>query len=217
MNFIRSLRNYSLTLVLTALFLGTWIVQVFTGLDVYNEDRVQHGQTAVELGTYLCTGHFIEATGENWESEFLQMGLFVMLTVFLFQKGSSESHDPDAPDVPEVPVTADSPWPARAGGWWAAWYRHSLGTTFLLLFLASWSLHLVGGWMDENDQRAWHHEVATNLWGYAASARFWFESMQNWQSEFLSLVAMVFLSVYLREAGSAESKPVNMPHAAHEL
>lgn len=209
----RFFRHNGLTLVLATLFLVTWVAQAVTGWEVYNEERVEHGLAgAVAFGPYLLTGHFLEATGENWESEFLQMGLFVLLTACLFQKGSPESHDPDVPEEPEPPITRRSPWPMRAGGWWAVWYRSSLGSTFLLLFFAAWCLHAVGGWMDENEQRLAHHLAGASFGDYLGSARFWFESMQNWQSEFLSLVAMVFLSVYLRQKGSAESKPVTMPH-----
>lgn len=210
----RLIRNHGLTLVLLALFLLTMTGQWLSGWCTYNDDQIDHGRLGISLWQYLGTGHFLEATGENWESEFLQMGLFVVLTAFLFQKGSPESHDPDAPEDPH-PVTERSPWMVRRGGWWLALYRYSLGLAFLLLFLVSWMMHALGGWNENNSERLLHGQPPSSLGGYLLSARFWFESLQNWQSEFLSLVAMVYLSVYLRHEGSAESKPVAAPHDEH--
>jgi hypothetical protein len=210
----RVLRNNGLSLVLLAIFLATLVGQWLTGWCAYNHDQVEHGQPVCDAFAYLATGHFLEATGENWESEFLQMGLFVALTAFLFQKGSPESNDPD--EEPEVrPVTASSPWPVRRGGWMLGLYRYSLSLTFLVLFLGSWALHVAGGWREMNDEQLAHHLAPIPMTTYLASAQVWFESFQNWQSEFLSLVAMVYLSVYLRHEGSAESKPVAAAHDDH--
>ena len=209
------LRDSGLTLVLCLLFLGSWIGQAIFGWHEYNETSHTHGGPQIAFTAYLTTGHFVEATGENWESEFLQMGLFVVLTSFLFQKGSPESNDPDKGPAPEPAVTKDSPWPVRAGGMWLALYKRSLGIVFLLLFAVSITLHLLGGHVDYNEDRREHGEPPATISEYARSPRFWFESFQNWQSEFLSLAAMVYLAVYLRYAGSAESKSVATPHHEH--
>jgi len=206
-------RNYSLSLALLGLFLLAWSGQAVTGWLEWNDEGSEHGRGAISFPTYLRSGHFIEATGENWESEFLQMALFVIITVRLHQKGSPESNNPDEAET-EQPVTARSPWPVRRGGIWLAWYRHSLGLAMVLLFLVSFGLHLWGGYALRNEQRLDHDLLPMTLAAYAWSSQFWFESLQNWQSEFVSLLAMVFLSVYLREAGSAESKPVAAPHDA---
>lgn len=214
MDLQRVFRDHGLTLVLLALFFVTMAGQWLSGWCTYNDDQIAHGQAAVSVWRYLGTGHFLEATGENWESEFLQMGLFVALTACLFQKGSPESRDPDAPDRP-YPVTERSPWAVRRGGWWLMLYRYSLSLAFLLLFLLSWALHAVGGWSEHNAELQVHGEPPSSLGAYLISARFWFESLQNWQSEFLSLVAMVYLAVYLRHEGSAESKPLAAPHDDH--
>ena len=166
---------------------------------------------------YLGTGAFLEATFENWESEFLQMGMYVILTVFLFQKGSSESKPMgrDAPqdeDPRHAQLKAATPWPVRRGGWVLKLYEHSLSIMFLLLFLASFALHAVGGAEDySSSSRATDSRTVTVL-GYLATSRFWFESFQNWQSEFLAVAVLVGASVYLRERGSPESKPVAEPH-----
>jgi hypothetical protein len=210
-------RNNGLTVVLMVLFLGTWAGQLFTGLREHNEDQKDHGQPQVSVGEYVTGGHFWQATAENWESEFLQMAMFVLLTVFLYQKGSPESKDPDQDD----PVDNDprlqkddpkAPEPVRAGGFSLWLYSHSLSISFLVLFLASFLLHAGKGAEQFNQERAEHGEQAVSIISYMGTSQFWFESFQNWQSEFLSLAAMVWLSVYLRERGSAESKPVATPH-----
>ena len=155
---------------------------------------------------------------ENWESEFLQMFAFVVLTAFLFQKGSSESKDPDK----EEPVDRDprksgnkkdAPWPVRAGGLVLVLYEYSLSLAFLLLFLMSFFLHAVGGAAEYNKSQVEHgiHEQLSTF-GYMTTSQFWFESLQNWQSEFLAVLAMVVLSIFLRQRGSPESKPVDSPH-----
>ena len=214
-------RNNGLSIVLFAMFAFTMIGQALAGHRVHNEEQREHHQPEVGLGEYLRSGHFWEATGENWESEFLQMAMYIVLTVFLFQKGSSESKDPNkAPG--EDPVDADprlsrhnpdAPGPVKAGGWRLWLYSNSLAITFLLLFLASFLIHAVGGLREHNEDQRVHGSPEMTLLGYLGSSRFWFESFQNWQSEFLSLVAMVVLSIFLRQWGSPESKPVAAPHS----
>jgi len=211
-------RDRSLTLVLLALFVVCAFGQVMTGLGEYNEAQASHGQPAVTVRGYLATGHPWEALFENWESEFLQMAAFVLLTTRLVQKGSPESrrrgvvepYDADPRDHREDP---GAPWPVRRGGLALTLYEHSLSLALLLLFVASWTGHVLGGFAEFNaDQRA-HGQPVLSLIGYLWTPRLWFESLQNWQSEFLSIAAMVWLSVYLRERGSKESKAV---HAAHD-
>lgn len=209
--------NNSLSIVLFALFLGCMVGQTLTGWREYNGEQQDHARTAVSLPGYMTTGHFWEATGENWESEFLQMAMFVILTTFLRQKGSAESKRLDVvEDVDLDPVrfrdAPGAPGPVRRGGWRLKIYRQSLSLTFGLLFAVSFALHGVGGWHDFNEDQAAHGHGPAPLLTYLESPRFWFESFQNWQSEFLSLAAMVAGTIYLRQHGSAESKPV---HAAH--
>lgn len=211
MRFRQVFRNNGLSLTLLTLFLVFWAAQWLTGWLQFNEEQEAHGLAVIGAWAYLSTGHFWQATGENWESEFLQMALFVMLTVFLFQKGSPESKDPDHEDD-DAPLTSASPWPARRGGVWRMLYRYSLTIALTSLFLVSLGVHAVGGWQSQADDDRRHDRKPPSFVDYMTSSRFWFESMQNWQSEFLSLVAMVYLSVYLRHDGSAESKSVNTPH-----
>jgi hypothetical protein len=167
----------------------------------------------VALGEYLRSSHFWEATSENWESEFLQMGAYVLLTVFLFQKGSSESKDPDKPcpqdkDPRDERDKPDAPWPVKRGGWVLILYEHSLLLAFLLLFIVSIAIHAAGGMRLYNEEQLGLGRQALSLGQYLTTPQFWFESLQNWQSEFLAIASMVLLSIFLRQRGSPESKPV---------
>jgi hypothetical protein len=210
-------KEHGLMLANIGLFLAFFGGMIFSGAADYSEDQVTHGQSAVSVLEYLGTGSFLEATFENWESEFLQMGMYVILTVFLFQKGSSESKpiDKDFPqdqDPQDAPLKANTPWPVRRGGWVLKLYEHSLSIMFLLLFLMSIVLHAVGGSEAYSEEQQSHGQPAVTVLQYLGSSRFWFESFQNWQSEFLAVAVLVGASVYLREKGSPESKPVAEPH-----
>ena len=213
-------RNFGLSIVLVVIFVGTMLGQTFTGLRDHNQTQREHGQSEVGLAEYLKTGHFWEATAENWESEFLQMAMFVWLTAKLYQKGSAESKDPDAEDAVDNDPRLSrhdpkAPSPVRKGGA-ALWlYSHSLSLTFLALFLISFAIHAVGGAVEYSEDQRVHGQPEVTVLQYMGTSRFWFESMQNWQSEFLSLLAMVVLSIFLREKGSPESKPVAAPHWEH--
>jgi hypothetical protein len=203
-----------LSLAFFLFFIISMIGQAVTGLHEYNEDMQKDGGRQVTFAKYLSTGHFIESTFENWESEFLQMGMFVILSVFLFQKGSSESKDPDKTEaVDREPNTRKrgAPWPVRRGGFILVMYKYSLSIAFILLFLVSFLLHWYGSLVDYNEEQALAGEPGSEAISYLSSNRFWFESFQNWQSEFLSVFAIIFLSIYLRHKGSPQSKPVDAP------
>jgi hypothetical protein len=207
-------RENSLTLVMTGLFLIALGGQTLTGWSVYNDDQKEHGGDSIALGDYLTTGHFGEAVFENWESEFLQMGLFVILTVALRQKGSPESkplEGEEAVDREPDPSRAGAPAPVRAGGLMTRLYANSLSIALLTLFVLSFALHVVTGAVDYSEERQAHGEPAVSAVEYLATPRLWFESFQNWQSEFMSIGALVVLSVFLRQRGSPESKPVDAP------
>jgi hypothetical protein len=211
------LRRNGLSLVFALLFVGCAVGQAMAGLLAYNQELAEHGRAALSLLEYIQSGHFLEATFENWESEFLQMGLFVALTVGLRQKGSSESKDLEGDEpVDEDPRAhrhePDVPWPVRRGGVVLRVYEHSLTLALFMLFAASFALHCWGGLREVNAERALHAQPPETLGGYLGSPEFWYQSMQNWQSEFLAVVAIVLLSVHLRERGSAQSKPVAATH-----
>lgn len=216
----RFLHDNGLSLVLFVLFFFTFLFgQSVTGRLHYNNEQQEHGQPTVGYVEYLGGTHFLEATMENWESEFLQMFFFIVLTVFLYQKGSAESKDPHKKEeVDRDPRKSrnkkDAPWPVRKGGFILKIYEHSLSLAFLLLFLGSFFLHAAGGAGEYNeDQRAHGRNARVTTIGYMGTSRFWFESLQNWQSEFLAVGSMVVLTIFLRERGSKESKPVDAAHS----
>jgi hypothetical protein len=213
----RLLRENGLSIVLFSLFIAFWIGQSITGHREHNRDQSEHGQEGISYGAYLQSAHFWEATAENWESEFFQMFGYVILTVFLYQKGSSESKKlEESEKVDREPRRRQGrkvPWPVRRRGWVLKVYEHSLSLAFLLFFLISIWLHAVSGTAEYNQEQADHGKAERlSVVQYAATSRFWFESLQNWQSEFLAIGAMVVLSIFLRQRGSPESKPVDSPH-----
>ena len=215
----RFLRENGLSIVWLGLFFLTLVFgQSMAGHREYNSEQKEHGRPEVAYAEYLVSAHFLEATMENWESEFLQMFLFILLTVFLYQKGSAESKKLDEEEtVDRDPRRSknkrDAPWPVRRGGLVLKLYENSLSLTFLVLFLASFFLHAAGGAREYNEDQSEHGsaERVTTL-QYLGTSRFWFESLQNWQSEFLSVGLMVVLTIWLRQKGSPESKPVDAPH-----
>lgn len=212
------IRDRALTLALLGMFAVSLAGQVIAGRHEYNSTQREHGQPDVDLGGYLWTGHHWEALFENWESEFLQMAVFVLLTTMLIQRGSPESRRPGVKELVDADPRdfadgPDVPWPVKRGGWILKVYEQSLGLAFVLLFFLSGVGHALGGFAEYAADQAAHAQPQPAMADYLLSSRFWFESFQNWQSEFLAIAAMVWLAVYLRQRGSPESKPV---HAAHD-
>ena len=140
------------------------------------------------------------------------MGMYVLLSVSLRQRGSAESRPLDPSQEQERIEDGPKPWPVRAGGVWRKLYEHSLALAFTALFLASFFFHLDGSWRHDAMQRQLEGEPPISLWNHLASAQFWFESFQNWQSEFLAVAALVLLTIFLRQKDSPQSKPVEAPH-----
>lgn len=202
----------SLGIVLLILMILCLVGQFFTGFTTENKELVKLGQPLLNFAEYFQSGHFIQATFENWESEFLQMMLYVLLTISLRQKGSSESKSLTEPeDVDKKPQPhPNAPWPVRKGGIYLKIYQHSLSLAFAILFLISFILHFYGSFKDENTEKIIKGEMPLRWYNYLSESRFWFESLQNWQSEFLAVFSLVVLSIWLREKGSPESKPVDM-------
>ncbi|MGH1516986.1 DUF6766 family protein [Chryseobacterium sp. JK1] len=204
----------SLSIVLFILMFVCLYGQVMTGWKTENKELAEEGQHLLSIGEYLHSGHFVQATFENWESEFLQMMLYVVLTVFLRQKGSSESKSLDEKeDVDKEPRPhSNAPWPVKQGGVWLILYKHSLSIAFGILFLISFTCHFYGSYEEYSGEQIAKELPVMPIQEYLYDARFWFESFQNWQSEFLAVASLVILSIWLREKGSPESKPVDMPH-----
>ena len=208
------IKNNSLSIVFFLLFLVSIVGQIRFGLEEHNKELLKEGAASITLSSYLSSGHFLQSTFENWESEFLQMVLFVVLTIFLQQKGSSESKDfekEEEVDKEPNPNKKDAPWPVKKGGWILAIYKYSLTIAFTVLFLISFFLHFYGSLKDENEQLFLRSLPPETAMEYIKDTRFWFESFQNWQSEFLSVFAIVILSIFLRQKGSPQSKPVDAP------
>ena len=214
--FWRFLYEHSLTIVIVVLTVATLAGQFVTGWHDNNDELKEMGLAQLSAGQYFHSGHFLEATFENWESEFLQMGVYVVLTVWLRQKGSPESKKLEGTeDVDQQPDPAkpDAPWPVRQGGWWLRAYQQSLSLAFLGLFLAAVYLHARGGAEVYSIEQLRDGQPPVSTWEYMGTSRIWFESLQNWQSEFLSILSIVVLSIFLREHGSPESKPVDASYA----
>jgi len=210
-------RNNGLSITVFGLFIIFLVGQSLTGWLVENHERYQHHSPPIELLAYLASGSFLEVTAENWESEFLQMFIYVVFTAFLFQRGSSESKSPDEPeevdrDPGQSRSKSDVPWPVRRGGLAMKVYENSLSLAFLLLFIISFVMHAYGGTAQFNEENLLHGERTLTVGEYVMSSRFWYESFQNWQSEFLAIGSMVVLSIFLRQRGSPESKPVDAPN-----
>ena len=214
----RLLRENGLSIAMFLLFLVFLTVESIVGHYAENQDRQDHGQPPQRYVEFVMSGKFIEATTENWESEFLEMAAYVMLTAFLLQRGSAESKKLDEPEAVDwdprgASNKSDAPWPVRHGGWVLRVYEHSLSLAFLLLFIAAFLLHASGGMRAYNEQQLEHGGSPVSFLGFLGTSEFWFQSMQNWQSEFLGLCVMIVLSIFLRQRGSPESKPVDAPHS----
>jgi hypothetical protein len=208
-------RENSLSLFFLALCLVTILGQSLVGQADHNEQAREHGSPELSWGRYLLSSHFGVALVENWESEFLQFALFIVATVWLVQKGSSESKELgkeglESDDEQKVGEHAEpsSPGWARAGGLRTAIYSQSLLIAMFAIFVASWATQSVTGWNAYNDDQRDHGEPTVTWAGYLGRADFWERTFQNWQSEFLAVGTMAVFSIYLRARGSPESKPV---------
>ena len=214
----KQLRDNSLSLAMFGLFVLFLIGHSITGYYDHNDVQRVHQQSLLSYKAYLTSGHFWATVWENWESEFLQMAAYVVFTVFLFQRGSAESKDPDAVDeVDEDPRhhqhRPHAPGPVRRGGLALTLYAHSLSIALFVLFILSFLGHAVSGTHQYNHEQRAHGQTPVSMRQYVVTSRFWFESFQNWQSEFLAMGTLAVLSIWLRERGSPESKPVHHSHA----
>lgn len=213
---MRILRDNGLTIVLLLLFAGSIVGHSLAGWRVQAESAIQHGHEALSLGAYALSPEFLSSVFENWESEFLQMSAYVLLTAILVQKGSAESKDPDEPPRDEELKTQahkpNAPGILQWGSFWRALYARSLGLALALLFLASFLIHWTQSARAAAQEAIEHGDTPIGVIAYLGDAQLWFESFQNWQSEFLSTAVLVVLSIFLRQRESPESKPVAAPH-----
>jgi hypothetical protein len=215
----RTLRNHGLSLFFFAIFLAALIGQAIAGSAEFNNEAIAHRSETKSLLSYVVSADFGQAVMENWQSEYLQFTLFILATVWFVQKGSPESKKVD-----EVGTQSDSrqkvgehaganaPTWARAHGLKLWLYSNSLLIVMLTIWLGSWLAHSLSGWRVYNEQALDHDETTLGWVQYLGTADFWETTLQNWQSEFLAVGSMVVLSIYLRQRGSPESKPVGLSH-----
>jgi hypothetical protein len=212
MSIRRFFQNNNLSIIIFAIFLCCIAGMSVAGWLSNNESLSEHRQTELSYGSYLVSGEFAEGVFENWESEFLQMWALIMLTVYLRQKGSADSKpmrgNAAQDTTSRYSIIRAGTWQARNKAIGHALYSHSLGLAMLLLFIVSFSLHAVGGYEAFNQEARQHGSETVSLFGFITSSEFWYQSLQNWQSEFLAIGTLLVLSIKLRERGSPESKPV---------
>ncbi|MDP9435049.1 MAG: hypothetical protein M3P93_07595 [Actinomycetota bacterium] len=215
----RRLQDYGLGLFFGLLFLLALVGQAVAGVAEFNQQQQAHGGASLSLLQYVASADFAVDVAENWQSEYPQFLLYIVATVWLVHRGSPESKEldkagrgSDEDQLLGAHRRPDSPSWARAGGWRTKVFSHSLPLVMGLIFLLSWLAQSVAGWSTYNEQQLSQYQPTVSWLGYLATPDFWSRTLQNWQSEFLAVGSMVVLSVYLRERGSPESKPVGAAH-----
>jgi hypothetical protein len=216
---MRTLRDNSLSLVFGLLLLVTLAGQALVGLAGYNEAARTEGLAGIDLWRYVTSSSFAVDVAENWQSEYLRFTLYILLTVWLVQRGSSESKQPGDEGLGTEQeqrmgpwAEPGSPWPVRAGGLWAGFYSASLTLVMATVFLLSWAAQAVTGRVALNEQRLRDLLDPLSLEAYLRHPDFWGRTLQNWQSELLAVGSMAIFAVFLRQRGSPESKKVGAPH-----
>jgi hypothetical protein len=216
---MRFVRENGLALFFGTLFLASLGGQSVAGQRAFNAEQLGHGEEPVSWGRYLFTSDFGQAVAENWQSEFLQFTTFILATVWLVQKGSNESkpldemgRESDQRQRVKGYAQQNSPAWAKVEGFRLWLYSNSLLLVMTAFFVASWLVQSFSGWTAFNDEQAVHGEPTVSWGTYVMDPRFWEETLQNWQSEFLAVGVMVVFTIYLRQRGSPESKPVGAPH-----
>jgi uncharacterized protein DUF6766 len=217
----RFIREHSLSLFFGVLFLAALVGQAIAGHAVHNHDAVQHHGATMSFWRFVVSSDFGNAVMENWQSEYLQFMLFMLATIWLIERGSPESKtegklgtESDRAQRIGGHATRNSPEWAKPRGVRTAIYSNSLVIVMAIIFFGSWFAQSVTGWTQFNAEQADHHQHAVSWLGYLGSASFWESTLQNWQSEFLAIGSFVAITVFLRQRGSPESKPVGAPHDA---
>ena len=218
---MRFVKHNGLSIVFLALFLAAVVGQAVAGHADLNEDQDRHGDPRISLARYLVSSEFGVAVMENWQSEYLQFTLFVLLTVWLLQRGSPESKElgkagleSDEDQKVGEHAQQNSPRWAKAEGIRRTLYENSLLLVMTTIWIGTWFAQSVTGVAAYNTQRLDHQQDPVSWSSYLATPDFWERTLQNWQSEFLAVGSMAILAVYLRQRGSPESKPVGAPHTA---
>ena len=221
---MRFVRHNGLSIFFLAIFLASLAGQAIAGHGSFNHDQLLHHGDPISLGRYLTTSEFAADVAENWQSEYLQFTLYIFGTVWLLQRGSPESKpldkaggESDSDQKIGQYATADSPGWARVGGLRTRLYSNSLLIVMGTIFLLSWLGQSITGRVAYNAEQFDHQQAALGWLQYVATPDFWNRTLQNWQSEFLAIGSMAVLSIYLRQRGSPESKPVGAPHESTAL
>jgi hypothetical protein len=216
----RFIRDHSLSLFFLVIFLAALVGQAIAGHILHNEEAMAHNEETISLWRYIRSSDFGNAVMENWQSEYLQFTLFILLTVWLLQRGSPESkeldkagRESDKDQKVGRHANEDSPGWARHGDWRTRLYSSSLALVMGAIFLASWLVQSVAGWAAYNETRLGQLRDPVTWWSYLVHPDFWSRTLQNWQSEFLAVGALAVFSIYLRQRGSSQSKPVGSAHA----
>jgi hypothetical protein len=217
---MRWARDNSLSLFFLAIFLLAVLGQSIAGQKVFNEDALAHSSETYSYGRYLLSSHFGQALLENWQSEYLQFALFILVTIWLVQRGSNESKPlenigRESDEMQRVGRWSgpNSPRWARFHGGFRRWlFSNSLMLAMAFFFFGSWLAQSVTGWTEYNSEQEDHGEPTVSWGSYATRPAFWEDTLQNWQSEFLAVGSMAVLTIYLRQRGSPESKPVGAGH-----
>jgi hypothetical protein len=211
--------NNGLSIFFFTLFAGAVLAQSFAGQRAHNAEQADHGATSLSWWGYVTSAEFAGAVMENWQSEFLQFALFIGATVWLVQRGSRESKRPAdvGRGTPQEALTgsfapAGAPRWARADGLRTRIYERSLMLVMSTIFATTWVVQSVNNWRLYNEEQREHDAGAVGWDSYVLNADFWERTLQNWQSEFLAVGTMVVFTIYLRQRGSPESKPVGAPH-----
>jgi hypothetical protein len=217
---MRFLRENSLSLFFLLIFLATLVGQALVGHADFNHQQLAHEGDPISLVRYVTSASFGVDVMENWQSEYLQFTLYILATVWFVQRGSPESKKVgeaglESDSDQKVGAHADerSPRWARVGGVRTALFSYSLVIVMTGIWLLSWLAQSITGRIDYNAEQFDHHLAAVSWTRYILTPDFWDRTLQNWQSEFLAVGSMAVLSIYLRQRGSPESKPVG---AAHE-
>jgi len=217
----RFLAQNSMSIVFLVLFLGALGGQAIAGHADFNDQQIQHGDPTVSLGRYVVSSEYAVDVMENWQSEYLQFTLLILLTVWLLQRGSPESKELDSAGRESDQrqkvggyAQQNSPKWAKVEGIRRTIYENSLVIVMGSIWLATWIAQSVAGVVQYNSDQLDHHMPAVSWWAYLGKPDFWNRTLQNWQSEFLAVGSMAILAVYLRQRGSPESKPVGAPHDA---
>lgn len=201
------LHDHSLLLIFLFLFVAFLIGQAISGSLAFNETRATHHLARMSCWRYLATGNFLQGMFANWQAAILQLGSLVVFSVFLRERGAAHSIDPSKLGRSTHTSGKGGKGKSRGKSSWS--YRNSLSLAFIALFLITFVLHLYSGAAAYNEQRAFMHQAPLSVAAFSVSSKFWFTTLQTWEAEYMAIALYIFLTIFLRQEGSPESKPVD--------